>query len=110
MLAYHALGLFAGIRPKQLQRLQWDDIDVAEGHIMIRAEIAKNHRRRIIDIESNLAVWLRACKRNGAVIPAKNLRARLEKVRWSAFVTLHEGPQKNALEALSQGGEENGGG
>jgi integrase len=94
LLAYHALGLFAGIRPKELQRLQWDDIDLAEGHIMIRAGIAKNHRRRIIDIESNLAVWLRACKRDGAVTPAKNLRARLEKIRWSAFVTLYGGAEK----------------
>src|SRR5262249_45062494 len=46
LLAYHALGLFAGIRPNELQRLQWEDIDLAEGHILIRAEIAKNRRRR----------------------------------------------------------------
>src|SRR5438093_5455642 len=59
LLAYHALGMFAGIRPEELLRLNWSDIDLAEHHILIRPEVAKNHRRRIIEIEPNLAAWLR---------------------------------------------------
>jgi integrase len=84
LLAYHALGLFAGIRPEELRRLSWSDIELPERHIVIRPEVAKNHRRRIIDIEPNLAAWLRICKSNGAVTPVKNLRSRLRKIRWTA--------------------------
>ena len=93
LLAYHALGLFAGVRPEELRRLTWSDIELDERHIIIRSEIAKNHRRRIIDIEPNLSAWLRICKSSGAVTPGKNLRARLRKIRKAAAESLasHEG-------------------
>src|SRR5438094_4937970 len=84
LLAYHALGLFAGVRPEELSRLNWSDIDLAERHVIIRFEVAKNRRRRIIDIEPNLAAWLRMCKSSGAVTPLKNLRSRLRKIRKAA--------------------------
>jgi integrase len=88
LLAYHALGMFAGIRPDELLRLNWSDVDLVERHILIRSEVAKNHRRRIIEIEPNLAAWLRICKSSGAVTPAKNLRSRLRKIRWNAAESL----------------------
>jgi integrase len=81
LLAYHALGLFAGVRPEELRRLDWSDIELPERHIVIRPEVAKNHRRRIIDIEPNLAAWLRICKSSGAVTPLRNLRTRLRAIR-----------------------------
>jgi integrase len=84
LLAYHALGMFAGVRPDELRRLNWSDVDLVERHILIRSEVAKNHRRRIIDIEPNLAAWLRICKSSGAVTPLKNLRSRLRKTRCAA--------------------------
>jgi integrase len=84
LLGYHALGMFAGIRPEELRRLNWSDVDLVERHIMVRSEVAKNHRRRIIDIEPNLIAWLRICKRVGPVAPPTNLRSRLRKLHWLA--------------------------
>jgi integrase len=55
LVTYHALGLFAGIRPNELMQLQWEDVDLIDGHVLIRAEIAKNGRRRIVDISPNLS-------------------------------------------------------
>jgi integrase len=83
-VAYHALGLFAGIRPFELLRLDWSDVDLAEGHILIRAEVAKNRRRRIVDISPNLAAWLKPHKATGAVTSLTNLRTRLRAIRASA--------------------------
>ena len=41
LLPYHALGLFAGIRPMELERLDWQHIDLTECHIEITAEVSK---------------------------------------------------------------------
>jgi integrase len=92
LLAYHALGMFAGVRPDELRRLNWSDVDLVERHILIRAEIAKNRRRRIIDIEPNLAAWLRICKATGTITPTKNLRSRLRKIRWAAAESIGAEP------------------
>lgn len=87
LLPYHALGLFAGIRPYELLRLQWEDVDLSEGHILIRAEVAKNRRRRIIDISPNLAAWLKPYKIKGAVTSQTNLRTRLRAIRTAAGIS-----------------------
>jgi integrase len=92
LLPYHALGLFAGIRPLELQRLQWGDIDLNEGHIEITSDVSKTGRRRIINIEPNLKAWLHHYVAKGGIIfgdvtPAVNLRANLREIRHAAGLT-----------------------
>jgi integrase len=89
LLPYHALALFAGVRPLELQRLEWQHIDLVEGHIEITSAVSKTGRRRIIDIESNLAEWLNYYiatygEAVGKVTPMMNLRSRLREVRKAA--------------------------
>jgi integrase len=89
LLPYHALGLFAGIRPHELQLLDWRHVDLIEGHIEIAAAVSKTGRRRIIDIEPNLADWLNHYIANygeavGKVTPTSNLRSRLRGIRKAA--------------------------
>jgi integrase len=89
LLPYHALALFAGVRPLELQRLEWHDIDLVEGHIEITSSVSKTSRRRIIDIEPNLAAWLnhyiaKGGETAGGVTPTSNLRNRLRKIRDAA--------------------------
>jgi integrase len=50
VLPYIALGLFAGIRPTELARISWDNIDLEAGTITIGAKIAKMRQRRIVDM------------------------------------------------------------
>ena len=79
-----------------MERLLWSDIDLKENHIEIRAEVSKNSRRRIIDIDANLKSWLRRFIRlggsiKGDVVPKKNLRNRLRKIRKAASLdTWHQ--------------------
>jgi integrase len=101
LLPYHALALFAGIRPHELHRLEWRHVDLIEGHIEIAATVSKTGRRRIIDIEPNLADWLNHYMANygeavGKVTPTSNLRSRLREVRkagglndWTQDVMRH---------------------
>jgi integrase len=89
LLPYHALGLFAGIRPLELERLEWRHIDLAERHVEITAEVSKTGRRRIIDIEPNLHAWLTRYIESGGqaagkVTPTTNLRKRLRDIRAAA--------------------------
>jgi integrase len=91
LLPYHALGLFAGVRPMELERLDWQQIDLTERHIVITAEVSKTGRRRIIDMEPNLHAWLTRYIANGGatignVTPTTNLRKRLRDIRAAAKI------------------------
>src|SRR5262249_38050452 len=53
-----AIGAFAGLRDAEIKRLDWTEVDLARGHIEVKAAKAKSARRRIIPILPNLAAWL----------------------------------------------------
>ena len=53
-----AFGGFAGLRTAEIGRLQWEDIDLVQGHITVSAAKAKTASRRIIPIQENLSRWL----------------------------------------------------
>jgi len=53
-----ALGLFAGIRSAELERLKWQDIDLKQRHIVVGKSAAKTASRRNVPIVDNLALWL----------------------------------------------------
>ena len=56
MLPYLSLGIFAGIRPEEIDRLSWEDI--TENSINIRGKNSKTRQRRIVRISANLRGWL----------------------------------------------------
>ena len=58
VLAGLAIGFFAGLRESEVQRLDWKDIDLEQGHILISAKKAKSAQRRIVAISDNLKAWL----------------------------------------------------
>ena len=65
-----AIGAFAGLRDAEIRRLTWDEIDMARGHIEVKAAKAKSARRRIVPIQPNLAAWLRPyAEMKGLVAP-----------------------------------------
>jgi integrase len=90
-------GLFAGIRPEELERLQWAHVNVEEGHIEMPAAITKTATRRVVSIDSTLSAWLnwhisRKGIQQGNVTPLKNLRRRLRATRKAAKVqTIQDG-------------------
>lgn len=92
LLPYHLFGLFAGIRPQELERMDWQNVHLDENHILLPAEITKTGTRRVIEVEAGLARWLNwyvSENRNtvGKITPAKNLRRRLRAVREHAGIT-----------------------
>jgi integrase len=75
-----AVGAFAGLRDAEIKRLDWSEVDIARSHIEVKAAKAKSARRRIIQIQSNLAEWLRPyAAMKGSVVP-EGARGKLDRV------------------------------
>lgn len=90
-LPYNCIGLFAGVRPEELLRMDWGMIQLEESHILLPAEVTKTERRRVIEIEPALKHWLewhrnRGGKSSGPVVERKNLRNRLRSLRVKAKI------------------------
>jgi integrase len=65
-----AIGLFAGLRSAEIERLEWKDVDLKQGHIIVGADKAKTASRRIVPVCENLAEWLKPyAERKGAIWP-----------------------------------------
>ena len=75
-----AIGAFAGLRDAEIKRLDWSEVDLARGHVEIKAAKAKSARRRIIPIQPNLGEWLRPyAAMKGSVAP-EGARGKLDRV------------------------------
>jgi integrase/recombinase XerD len=89
LLPYHALGLFAGIRPKELNRMTWEHIHMKDREIKLSPEVTKTRSGRTITMEPVLVRWLGYhVKVGGAnvgeIAPQKNQRKRLDRIREKA--------------------------
>jgi integrase len=84
---YAAIGLFAGLRAAELERLDWSEIDLEGGHIEVTAAKSKTRRRRLVPIASNLGAWLRPSAALAGSISITNLRRRFECARKVAGIT-----------------------
>lgn len=87
MLPYVAISLFAGVRPKELARLIWDDLDLNQKQITISGKAAKLRQRRIVDLSPNLIAWLRPMAVARRPFVGKNWRRDFDKVKELAGFT-----------------------
>jgi integrase len=79
-----AIGAFAGLRDAEIKRLDWNEIDLARGHIEVKASKAKSARRRIVQIQPNLGSWLAPYSTmTGRLVPV-GARRKLDAIRKAA--------------------------
>jgi integrase len=65
-----AIGAFAGLRNMEIFRLNWEDVNLGAGRIIVSADKAKTAQRRIVPILPNLKAWLEPlAKKEGRVCP-----------------------------------------
>jgi integrase len=79
-----ALGAFAGLRDAEIKRLDWSEIDLRRGFVEVKADKAKTARRRIIQIQPNLAAWLAPYGSLAGNVAPPNARKKLDVVRSAA--------------------------
>lgn len=85
LLPYVAVGMFAGLRPNELERLDWSNIRLAERAIFVDAGKAKTRHRRVVNINDTLAAWLVPHKQQrGPVVEIRNLLNRRNKLMKAA--------------------------
>lgn len=91
LLPYHLFCIFAGIRPEEVCRLDWSNVNMEEKFVEVPDESAKTDIRRIVDMEPLLVDWLRYYKRRketmrGFIVPKPNIRKRLRALRNAANI------------------------
>lgn len=70
MLPHFAIGCLCGLRPWELRKLDWSDINFVTKEIYISPEVAKTGQDRFVSMPDNLMAWLRSVPetaRTGAI-------------------------------------------
>ena len=86
LLAFHAIGLFGGLRVAEIKALDWRDVDLAGDFIHVGAKISKTRSRRLVPILDNLKAWLEPIAKTSGPIVGPNLRKRHEAARLRAGI------------------------
>jgi integrase len=87
VLPYIALGLFAGLRRIEIERLDWSEIDFDSNLIEIKAENAKTAQRRHVTLQPNLREWLLPVRRHRGRVTPDDFRKLFDGARLSAGIT-----------------------
>lgn len=64
-LLYVVIGLFAGLRPFECDRLEWSMIDLDRGFMHLPAHITKPRRVRPVHLHPTAVAWIRYCRSLG---------------------------------------------
>ena len=72
MLAYIAIGLFAGLRRSELCALEWSEIDRKARTIEVKGVKAKTRQRRIVSVSRALSAWLAVAPKTPRPAPSRN--------------------------------------
>ena len=73
-LAAVGMMLYAGIRPHEVSRLSWEQVDLENGSISISAQHSKTGGARLVTIHPPLQRLLAACVSTGRICPPQWLR------------------------------------
>jgi integrase len=85
LMTYHAVCLFAGLRPTEAKMLKWEDIHHDERQITVLHHTSKVKETRNVRIEETLLAWLESYKgtKEGFIVKQKGFRTAMEKFRIS---------------------------
>jgi integrase len=76
-----AIGAFCGLRSEELNRLNWRDVRLTEGVIIVGADKAKTATRRVVPIPENCRAWLAPhVKSDGQINPAPHAGALIDRI------------------------------
>lgn len=87
LISYVTLGLFAGLRPTEAQRLTWNDFHWDHSVLSISPDRTKVKRARLVELQSVLLDWLNRVPRDQPLIPVgfpRRLKSyqRTLQIRW----------------------------
>ena len=86
LLIYHAVSLFAGLRPFECRLLKWEQVHLDEKTITVLSETSKTKETRNVPIEPTLMAWLeehRPSTLAGPIVPHQNFIKRAQRLHSS---------------------------
>lgn len=108
LMLFHAIGLFAGLRPAECRKLTWKHIHFDEKTIMVLGGTSKTKESRPVPIEDTLLHWLNLVpeeKRKGLVVRAENFTNRAKVFRAKLGYRYLTKVGKKALNPTGERGE-----
>lgn len=95
-LAAVGIMLYAGVRPHEVERLNWEQVDLDNDRIIILPQHSKTGGSRLVSIKTPLKRLLKTCKRDeGRICPPqwvkqwRELRRKAGFMRWQPDVLRH---------------------
>jgi integrase len=89
LIPYVVLGVFQGIRPEEIHKLDWKHINWSERLITLDGSVTKTTWRRVIEIHEPTIAWLSpSVKKGGPVVNPINFRKRFEALRKKAKLSV----------------------
>ena len=118
IVAFLAIGAFAGLRTAEIVRLDWSKVNIAKRFIEVTAQTAKTASRRIVPMSDNLAAWLAPyAQADGPVCPlvrpekhSSEVTGRAAKVAWKrnglrhSFISYRLAVTKNTASVALEAG------
>jgi integrase len=87
IVPFLGIGLFAGLRRAELEKLDWSEVDFESGLIQVTAEKSKTAKRRFVTLQPNLREWLLPYrKRKGNVTQHETFRQSFNQARIAAGI------------------------
>jgi len=73
-----AIAGFAGLRPEELRRIPWEQVDLEGGFIEVKASQSKTGQRRLVTISKNLRAWLQPyAGKTGRIVTPRERKHRI---------------------------------
>ena len=87
ILPYVAIGLFAGLRRAELERLDWSEVDFESGLVEVKAAKSKTAQRRFVTMQPNLREWLLPVRKHRGPVTSEDFNKQFVQARVAAGIT-----------------------
>lgn len=93
MIPYLAVAIFAGLRPTEVEQLDWVSVDFEDKIIRVTPQMAKKRRQRLVDMSDNLIAWLQPYRQSEGLFHYSRQQfdqiRKLSKVKWVSDIMRH---------------------
>jgi integrase len=80
-----AIGMFAGLRSSEIERLNWNKVNLVESVIILDSAVArKTGSRRVVPIHPTLSAWLQPYAKQSGMVHPSDFRNQFDRVRVKA--------------------------
>jgi integrase len=86
VLPHIAIGLFAGLRRAELERLDWSEIDFESNLLEVKAAKSKTAQRRFATLQPNLHEWLLPGRKHRGLITPEDFNKHFIQARKAAGI------------------------